>query len=156
MSLLISQNSLSSLKLVKSMKWERLLERHKLELLVNSARPVQPLLVSILALLIFLQKHLAKQARPLSQMARPHIGNLTTMLQLRKPRISRYLRFRVPSGVCPVPPIRLSDLSSILNRWEPWARTMVRTLWRCSRPRIQERSLSMSSSKIIPPLIAIL
>lgn len=148
MSLLISQNSLSSLRQAKSRNWEGLLERHKLELLGNSVRPVQQLLDSRLALLLFLQKLWAKQARPLSQMALLHIGNLTTMLQLRKLRISKSSRFRDPSGHFPVPLISPRDHSFLPSRWEPWARTMVRTPWRCFRPRIQERSLSMSSSNI--------
>ena len=156
MSSLISQNSLSSLRLVKSRKWEGQLERHKLELLGNSVRLVQPLLASRLAHLSFPQKRWAKQVRPLSQMALLHIGNLTTMLQLRKLRISKSLRFRDPNGHFPVPLISLSDHSSLPSRWEPWVRTMVRTLWRCSRPKIQERSHSMSSSKNILLLKAIL
>jgi hypothetical protein len=149
MSLLISQNSLSSPRQEKSRNWEGLLEIHKLELLGNSVRPAQPLLVSRLAPLLFPQKHWAKQVRLLSQMALLHIGNLTTMLQLRKLRISKSSRFRDPSGHFPVPLISPSDLSSLPSRWEPWVRTMVRTPWRCSRPRIQERSLSTNSSKII-------
>ena len=152
MSLLISQNSLSSLRPVKSRKWEGLLERPKLELLDNSARLVQPLLVSKLAPLPFPLKRWVKQALPLSQTAQPRIGNLTTMLRLRKLRTSKSSRSRDPSGLSPVPLIRPSDLSSLPSRWEPWARTMVRTLWRCSRPRTQERLRSTSSSKIIPSL----
>ena len=155
MSLLISQNSLSSPRQAKSRNWEGLLERHKLELLVNSVRLVQPLLVSRQAPLPFLQKHWAKQVPLLSQMALQHIGNLTTMLQLRKLRISKSSRFRDPSGHFPVPLISPSDLSSLPSRWEPWVRTMVRTLWRCFRLRIQERSHSTNSSKIILLLIAI-
>ena len=152
MSLLISQNSLSSLRLVKSRKWEGLLERHKLELLGNSVRQVQPLLVSKLAPLPFPLKLWAKQALHLCQMAQPRIGNRTTMLRLRKVRTSKFSRSRDPSGLSPVPLILRSDLSSLPSRWEPWARTMGRTLWRCSRPRIQERWPLTSSSKIIPSL----
>jgi hypothetical protein len=152
MSLLISQNSLSSLRLVKSRKWEGLLERPKLVLSGNSVRPVQLLSVSKLGPLPFPLKRWAKQALPLCQMAQPRIGSLTTMLRLRKLRTSNCWRSRDPSGLSPVPHIRPSDLSSLPSRWEPWARTMVRTLWRCSRPRTQERLPLTSSSKIIPSL----